>query len=144
MCRTLDYNKRISEHDLRAQFLDSLAVLMGYKEVLERGLPDGLRPDVLRLCTGGNRIFIGDAKDTEPPVCAETQVRLNRYMRWLAVFIRRGGRGVFAISFTRTSDLGAWCDTLKMLAYEAGIVISSIKYKAFGRNYNVIAITCCG
>lgn len=123
---------RLAEHDLRVRFLDTLAVLVGYKESLGGQLPDGLRPDVLRYDSRKGRLFVGDAKNTESPGCLETQVRLLRYLRWLYAHSCSGERsGVFAICFGKSSDARGWVNTVSLLGREAGICFTEYEVERF-------------
>jgi hypothetical protein len=116
-----------SPHDIRAEFLDNLAVLMGFTTNLACGLPDGRRPDVLRMNIEHGSLFLGDAKDTETPGCQETQVRLLAYFRWLAIQVNhREGLGLFALCVKPGSDVAGWVRTVLWLGREVGIL--NIKY----------------
>lgn len=108
-------------HELRVDFLDALAILMGCEDALGAALPDGSRPDVLRVDSTRRVLFVGDAKHSESPGNRETQARLLRYMRWLSSHVQGGGIGVFAVCFGRDSDTAAWVETLAMLCSEAGL-----------------------
>lgn len=123
----------MTEHDQRVQFLDALATLMGCRESLGGSLPDGLRPDVLRLDSKREVLFVGDAKDTETPGCLETQVRLQKYLRWVSVHVKnRKGIGIFALAFGRRSEADLWVKTISTLGYEAGLAFSDYGVEPFG------------
>ena len=118
----LEY-KAIPPHESRRKVLDSLAILSGYPQEMYDGLPDGRRPDVLRLDAKQQRLFIGDAKDSESPSDLNTKVRLLAYFRWLSVHvIARGGCGTMAICFGNPHHINGWIITLEELAKEACIV----------------------
>jgi len=109
-------------HERKVEFLDALAILMGCEETMGGALPDGRRPDVLRLDSRRRILFFGDAKHSESPGDTETQARLMGYVRWLSAHIGSGGTGVFAVCFAKDAD--AWVATLAMLWHEAGLVPS--------------------
>ena len=113
---------RLVAHDEKVEFLDAFAVLAGYKEHYGQSLPDGKRPDVLRVDTQNRLLFIGDAKNTEGPHCRETQVRLLRYLRWLAAYVKReASTGVFALCFGNVLAAQGWVDTVSLLSREVGL-----------------------
>jgi|GEM_PF-5470848 len=108
---------RTSIHGQRVQFLNSLAVLFGCQDLLIQ-FPNGRRPDVLRLNRARGVLFIGDAKHSESPQCRSTQARLQEYLKWLSVHVRKGGIGVFALCFGRALDAPGWRETVAMLGRE--------------------------
>lgn len=113
---------RLSTHDSRVEFLDTLAVLLRCTESVGFQLPDGCRPDVLRMDIDRNILFIGDAKVTESPGCKQSQVRLLRYLRWLSAHIDRPKAfGLFAICFGRRIDAEGWLSTISSLAHEISL-----------------------
>ena len=112
---------RQAQHERKVEFLDALAVLAGCEETMGGALPNGSRPDVLRLDSRRRILFIGDAKHSESPKDRETQARLLGYARWLSTHVRSGGAGVFAVCFTRESDTDAWVRTIGMLGHEVGL-----------------------
>lgn len=113
---------RLSTHDSRVEFLDTLAVLLRCTESVGSQLPDGCRPDVLRMDIDRNILFIGDAKVTELPGCKQSQVRLLRYLRWLSAHIDRPTAfGLFAICFGRMIDAEGWLSTISCLAREISL-----------------------
>lgn len=113
--------KRQAKHERRVEFLDTLAVLLGCEGTLGGTLPDGRRPDVLRIDPRRRVLFIGDAKHSETPGNRETQARLLRYLRWLLSHVENGGLGVFAVCFGKDPDIGRWTDTLTVLSSEVGL-----------------------
>lgn len=122
---------RQAEHERKVEFLDALAVLTGCEEAMGGALPDGSRPDVLRLDSRRRILFVGDAKHSESPGDRETQTRLLGYARWLSAHIRNGGAGVFAICFTRESDTAAWIQVVGMLGHEAGLPCAKCRVERF-------------
>ncbi len=108
-------------HKSRVAFLETLADLTGCDLALGGALPDGTRPDVLRVDSRRRVVFIGDAKHSESPGNKETQARLLGYLRWILPHVGSGGVGVFAVCFGRESDTDAWIGTLAMLGHEVGL-----------------------
>lgn len=109
-------------HETRVAFLHALAATSGCHRVYNGALPDGRRPDVLRLDTDRNMIFIGDGKDTESPGCTATLARLAGYFRWLRVHVQdRGGAAVFAICFGNRDHHRLWLPAIQCLAAEVCI-----------------------
>ena len=126
-------------HELRREFLDSLAVLSGYAQELDGGLPDGRRPDVLRIDLKRQRLFIGDAKDSESPKDLNAGVRLLAYFRWLSTHVvARSGRGTVAICFGNARHARGWIATLKTLAQEAGIAEVVTGVEKFSSDFFVV------
>lgn len=98
---------RLFVHDSRAEFLDSLANLIGCNATFV--LPDGLIPDIIRISISQNILFIGDAKNTEKPTNKNTRQRLQRYFNWLASYCdSKKGTGVFALCYGSISDSLGW------------------------------------
>ena len=52
-------------HESNVRFLDTLAILSGCKEHISSSLPDGKRPDVMRVNSKRRLLFIGEGKNTE-------------------------------------------------------------------------------
>jgi len=114
----------LARHNRRAALLDSLALLSGCTATVPGGFPDGGRPDVLRLDLSRRLLFVGDAKNTEPPTCRETQARLMAYIRWLSAHVQfTRGRAVLAVCFARRGHSGGWRRTLSLLAEEAALMV---------------------
>ena len=112
--------KSLQVHDAKAQFLDDLAMLMGCQESIGSRLPDGSRPDVLRINQRNRMLFLGDAKNSETPGCIATRFRLRNYLNWMSVHLNGSERsGIFALCFGRSSDCRGWERTLSTLCYES-------------------------
>lgn len=105
------------DHESRVQFLNTVAILLGCFEEIGGELPDGRRPDVLRLDPGRNVLLVADAKHSESPGCTATQHRLSGYITWMATHVhRRKGIAIFAICFgTRQHALG-WLNIVPLLS----------------------------
>ena len=110
-----------TRHDKRVVFLESLAVLAGFRESIGLQLPDGCRPDVLKWNSGRRALFIGDAKDTETSGNRETQARLRRYFEWLSASVEAGGNAVFAVCAGWEEYPSRWADTIRALALESSM-----------------------
>lgn len=111
------------QHERLREDLDSLAILSGHPVRL--GLNHGLQPDVARCNLAATRFFVGDAKDTETAATTETIRRLRAYLVQLAVAVRRGQQGTFAIAHrpptTEWLTLLAWlCARLGLDSAEHG------------------------
>lgn len=101
-------------HEYRAATLDTMAVLSGYVHPFD-ALPDGSRPDVLRLRPHDGSLFVGDAKVTETPGNAETFGRLSRYAGCLAGWVAAGGSGALAL-LVPAVDANGWLHVLREFA----------------------------
>jgi hypothetical protein len=114
--------RQLSVHDFGAKFLEALAILLNCNESIGAQLPDGCCPDVLRVNTRNNVLFVGDAKVNESPGCRQTQARLLRYFSWLSAYIRRpGALGLFAICFHNRLDENGWLRMVELLSNEVGL-----------------------
>lgn len=112
-----------SPHSRRQRILDAMAMLCGFTLETIPSLPDGTRPDVLRLhpCHGG--AFLGDAKDTETPGNQETQVRLAQYAGWASSIQRSGKPVVVALCVPpRRGACPGWLKLLVELSHECDLV----------------------
>jgi hypothetical protein len=133
---------RFEMHNEKVRFLDTLAVLLGCAGSIGGHLPDGKYPDVLRIDTKRGILFIGDAKNTETPGCAETQIRILGYLKWLATYCTaRKGLGVFAICFGNATDALNWKQAVIMLAHEVGLCCAESGLERFGKGVNVMWFT---
>lgn len=122
-----------SAHELRVRFLDSMAVLAGCSESLGAQLPDGRRPDVMRVDTLRGLLFMGDAKDTESPRCTATRARLREYPVWMVAHVSAGSRpGVFSLCFGHVADIKGWVRTVQELGHEVGLDCSEWDVREFG------------
>jgi hypothetical protein len=103
-------------HEQRRALLESLAILAGFTECLS-SLPDGSRPDILRVNSRCGCVFIGDAKDSETGTSDDTCRRLSRYMRWVFRLRRGSGGSVMALCFGHPDHLYRWASLLKTLTF---------------------------
>jgi hypothetical protein len=123
----------LAAHNHKVQFLDSLAILLGCMESIENELPDGRRPDIMRMDKKRGLLFIGDAKQTESPGCLTTQVRLLEYFRWLSAHVsRENAVAIFAICFRKVPDTYGWARTVYTLAHEVGLIPLNRGVERFG------------
>lgn len=130
---------RLASHNARVEFLNSLATLMGCTQSLGGQLPDGRRPDVLRIDSERGVLFIGDGKHTETPHCVATQARLLGYLRWLKGHVQRpGSTGIFAICFGNPLDADGWAHTLSTLAHEANLPVGRQGFERFDHRLFVV------
>lgn len=125
-------------HEKRRKLLDSIATLAGYKVELAHGLPDGCRPDVLRINPQERGLFIGEAKNCEPPSNLSTRVRLYAYFRWLLIHTVDGGGGILAICFGNVRDTIGWTYNFNTMANEAGVPFNSIHTTKVGPGLLII------
>lgn len=109
-------------HEKRRAVLESIAMLSGYSTECSGSLPDGTRPDVLRVDPSCGSVFIGEAKDTESPGCRETCDRLGRYLDWFRALVVTGCKAsMLAVCFGESRHVEIWPETLSRLAREAGV-----------------------
>lgn len=128
----------LTPHERRCRFLTALAELLGCKEQMGHVLPDGTRPDVIRLDSRRNVLFFGDGKDSESPGATDTARRLLNYVRWLEAFSTfHGGTSIFAVCFGHRADAKRWCSTLCSLAAEVGGSGVQCGSECFGPGYVV-------
>src|SRR5579875_789477 len=104
-------------HEERVRTLEALATLAGFLTELP-GLPDGRRPDVVRVCVRHRRLFLGEAKDSEGPGDQEALTRLMRYVAW-SQEAGRHGSALLVVCCGRSSAR-RWASALTALAYEGG------------------------
>lgn len=138
MINALATERRLSAlaiHDGRADFLDALAALLGCVTPISTTLPDGARPDVLRVGLESRMLFIGDGKNTETPTCAATEARLRRYFAWARAHADLGGRAVVALCFGAGWQSFGWRTMLTGLAAEAGLETERSGADTFGADY---------
>ncbi len=113
---------QLESHEYRAHFLEAMATLIGCQESFGDELPDGRRPDVMRMDSAHNVLFLGEAKHSESPGNVATRARLQRYFLWLSIHVsRREGVGIFAVCFGREEDAKRWSETISLLESEVGI-----------------------
>lgn len=110
------------EHEDRTTALDALAALAGFDARLP-SFGDGRVPDVLRvdLRTGG--LFVGDAKETDSPLTAETYLRLRRYVVWGSAHLNSPGRHLVVALAVPSRRGDAWEALLDALTDDVGIEV---------------------
>jgi hypothetical protein len=104
-------------HEGRVRTLEALATLAGFLTEVT-GLPDGRRPDVVRICTRRQGLFLGEAKAGEGPKDQEAVARLARYVAWWQR-ARRRGPALLVVCCGRR-DGRRWAAALTALAAELG------------------------
>lgn len=105
-------------HETRRVLLQTIADVAGYR--LEMSLPDGRRPDVLRLHVARPGLFLGEAKHTEGPSDLCSVDRLRGYLDWLLPLCQRDVGCVLAVAHPR--GLGrAWRDRMDWLCQDVPI-----------------------
>ena len=136
-------SNRFAVHDGKVKLLDTLAILLGCRENLNGQLPDGKRPDIIRVNSKQGILFIGDGKNTESPNSQETQSRLLVYLIWLAAHLGRGGRqGIFSICFGNKLSTEKWVKTIVQLGRIAGIAFTYFGFEEFAPDKLVVWFSC--
>lgn len=108
-------------HEYLRSVLDGIAILSGFTDNLQAGFPDGRRPDVLRLDSPSNALFVGDAKASESPDCCATATRLLDYFVRSKPFVAGGRTLMFAICCRRGAHSEEWRQLLVTLCLEVGL-----------------------
>jgi hypothetical protein len=106
------------EHERRVALLDAAAILAGCTQSIRLG--SRLAPDVCRVSDDG-RVFVGDAKATEPAGCGDTARRLRRYLRACRLRVARGE--LLRVAVCHGTTRGArdrWIETLHRVAADLG------------------------
>jgi hypothetical protein len=103
--------------------LDALATMVGCT-IEWPALPDGSRPDVLRLDARHLRLFVGDAKHSETPGCSATATRLTAYANAIERHvIRCGGSAVFALCHGWQTEEDQWMEVIARLLGREGLAV---------------------
>lgn len=112
-------------HEERVQALHSLATLVGC--VIDwPALPDGSRPDALRLNPRTGLLFIGDAKHTETPGCSATLSRFRQYSRAAGVYVASvRATAVLALCHSGVPQSSRWDALLKSSVPEEAVEVVS-------------------
>ena len=113
-------------HETRRVLLETVADAAGYR--LPMPLPDGRRPDVLRLHIDRAGFFLGEAKHTEGPDDFKSLDRLRHYLGWLLPLCPRAVRSVLAVAHPRS--LGSpWRERVAWLCQglPLGRVVGSVR-----------------
>lgn len=135
----IDHNHRFDIHDSNVRFLDALAILSGCREHINSSLPDGRRPDVMRVNRKRRLLFIGEGKNTESPGCLNTQERLWEYLRWLSAHLCcEDSVGILAICFKKESDDNRWIETINSLSRSINLLCLDYGKEMFGSGFNVV------
>ena len=83
-------------HESRRTLLETVADAAGYR--LTMPLPDGRRPDVLRIHVDRASLFLGEAKHTEGPQDLDSSDRLRHYLGWLVPSCERTVGNILAVA----------------------------------------------
>ena len=102
-------------HEVRRVLLQTIAEVAGYR--LGLTLPNGRRPDVLRLHVNRPALFLGEAKHTEGPSNVCSIDRLRAYLDCLHPFCRRDVGSLLAIAHPRGLER-AWRDRVDWLCQD--------------------------
>ena len=102
-------------HEARRVLLETVADIAGYR--LELCLPDGKRPDVLRLHINRQDLFVGEAKHAEGPDDLNSIDRLRHYLGWLFPLYERGVGSILAVAHPSGLER-AWRDRIGWLCWD--------------------------
>lgn len=105
-------------HEKRRLLLETVAMAAGFR--LQLTLPDGKRPDVLRLHVHGSSVFLGEAKHTEGPDDPRSCDRLHHYVDRLNRFREQQGSVLLAVAHPRGLR-GRWRNRVAWLCEEFGL-----------------------
>jgi hypothetical protein len=133
-------------HERRVADLLTLATLAGFTADL--AIEGHLRPDVVRANFSSRRFFLGDAKETESPGCANTRRRLLRYARAARAWTCSGEGVVIALAFKTPAHARGWLHLLaeatrvagfdptsaRVCSVESGCVIVAVEATSLNRN----------
>ncbi len=133
MINAHNLNSRLDEHERLVKFLDTMAVMLGCAQTLNSHFPDTTRPDVIRMSTKLNVLFVGDAKNTESPDSVSTQERLFNYVLWMSLFLSNNNKRkiVFAICHNKRENSHSWLKMLFSLFSRSGIYPSQYGVEEF-------------
>ncbi len=133
MINAYNLSSRLDEHERLVKFLDTMAIMLGCAQSLDSHLPDATRPDVIRINTKSDILFIGDAKNTESPNSIFTQERLLNYVTWLSLFLSNSNNRkiVFAICHNKGENAHSWLKMLFSLFSRSGIYPSKYGVEEF-------------
>jgi hypothetical protein len=114
------------EHEYYVEILNDVAMMMGFFASLD-ALPDGTRPDVLRINIATGGVFLGDAKVTESPNCMATQVRYQHYVNWLSASRMAMPSSVCGICFGKCGKAHAWKGLLADTLINGGLTVARLE-----------------
>ena len=130
----------MTRHDQRSRILESIATLSGFDLRGLGRLPDGRKPDVLRISESSGAVFLGEAKDTEKPNNKDTVRRLFLYMLWFKVISSHQFGSIFAICFGEENHAPGWTRTLRLIADEVGMTNYELKFADVGTEDFILAL----
>jgi hypothetical protein len=128
-------------HEFRVGHLQVLSDLIGCHEKIGGQLPDGRRPDVMRIDKRRKLLVVGDAKASESPNNLATLARLLAYLRWIEAHVARKERvGVFALCCRQGARTICWQRSITLIASELDLKPISIRVAALTSSD---AVVCC-
>jgi len=128
-----------NDHGRRVQFLEVLGDLIGCFQLIGGELPDGRRPDVLRIDRTRELLLLADAKSSESPYCTATRARLFRYLQWVRSYVDRPRRiAVFALCCPPLPHMHVWKNVVMTLASDIALYPKFIGSYVFTRDYALI------
>ncbi len=134
-----DWVTSFEMHEKKVAFIETTATLLGCNESILGRLPDGSKPDVLRVRRPQGLLFIGDAKQTETPGTASTRERLLGYLRWASVHVVSGRRAcIFSLCVDVQSRPHRWLRLLQGLGEAAGLPTGSTGIQVFCHDLVVV------
>jgi hypothetical protein len=130
------------DHEERREILDAVAVLAGFTTLFPSALPDGRRPDVMRLALTTGGVFLGDAKATESSGNSDTFARLLAYATWINAAARCDTHpiAVLALCVPAPLDAEGWTRALALVAHEVGLPSPLIELTDLGQ---CALVSCC-
>jgi hypothetical protein len=123
----------VKKHELRVQFLRSVALLLGCSLPKSNQLPDGVRPDVFGFSLAKGFLFIGESKDSESPGEMPVKARLFSYLKWVAANAADGRGTLLVICFKRAREGRRWLTVVTELAEEVCLEFSESGVHSFDR-----------
>lgn len=130
-----------TEHENRVSVLRTVGALGGYLIDIPHHMLAPLQPDVALFTRDFGSAMLGEAKHTEGPGCSATQVRLNRYVRWLNLYLAWShGSARLAVCFGRVEHRGRWIALLDALVQSADLSVShGFSYHRLDGGLHVVA-----
>lgn len=121
-------------HLARVRLLETLADSVGCHLSLATSLPDGCRPDVLRLAIETSTLFVGEAKHSESPGSLATQARFLTYTKWVAAFRRTSGSAIVCLCTGSDYSPLHWARMARDLAIDSEVQLLGPRVDRIGRH----------
>lgn len=144
MSRADQVESRRTPHEERVRFLHTLAIMLGCRRGIGGQLPDGRRPDVVRLDIEHGVLFLGEAKDTETHGNLETRSRLRAYLWWLQGHLASGRPAIFGLCIPAQSHIQEWHRTFLELGTEFCLTPKDMGYTEFPGGFGLLWFTFKG